>query len=297
MSSSSDHTTTTDWADPARAVVVGVDGSERNRAAVAYAVHEASATSRPLACLAVLDDFVFPLPHRSMIADDEREWRVLDKIAHEATHENPHLIVRRDVQFGDTVDTLLDHSADESMLVVGKRGLGAFGRLIVGSTSIGVAGRSRVPVVIVPDTWRQADHATDPVVVGVDPDALHDAPLRFGFDAARRGGVDLVVVYAIDISPLLVWDVELGAPAYWQERGAEGLEGTLKPLREEFPDVSVSVREARGHPATELLHEAGKAQLLVLGRRHRGRLGFTLGSVARSVLHYAEVPVAVVPSG
>ncbi|WP_369293433.1 universal stress protein, partial [Nocardioides sp.] len=43
--------------EPVRSIVVGVDGSERNRAAVAWGVELAAATGRPLDLLAVLDDY------------------------------------------------------------------------------------------------------------------------------------------------------------------------------------------------------------------------------------------------
>jgi len=288
--------TTTDRTDEARSVVVGVDGSERNRSAVAYAVHEAADSGRALTLLAVLDDFAIPIPHHSLLPDDERDWQVLNEIAEATRQDHPELTVHRDVRFGGAVSTLLDRSDDQELLVVGKRGLGAFSRLMVGSTSIGVAGRSKVPVIVVPDGWQQAEHVSDAVVVGLDPEDTNDATLRFAFTVAHRRGVALTVAYAIDISPLLAWDVELGSPAYWADRAVQDLETALAPLRAEFPDVSVSVREVRGHPATVLLDESGPAQLLVLGRHHDSRIGFSLGSVARGVLHYAEVPVAVVPS-
>ena len=50
------------------------------------------------------------------------------------------------------------------------------------------------------------------------------------------------------------------------------------------------------HPVDLLLRRAAGAQLVVLGRRKPATFGFTLGSVARGVLHHASVPVAVIPS-
>jgi nucleotide-binding universal stress UspA family protein len=294
---SAHHETTTGRVDTTRSVVVGVDGSERNRAAVAYAVAEASATGRPVTFLTVLDDYPFPIPHRSIATDDELQWRVLNQLADTTMQEHPGLTVRREVQSGATVATLLDRSAEQELLVVGKRGLGAFGRILVGSTSIGVAGRSHIPVVIVPDSWQQSDRASEPVAVGVDPGDQHQEPLRYALTAARERGVGLTVVSARDSSPLVVSDPEPRTPAYGTGRGAGGPDEFLKPLLEQFPDVAVSVLDRRGHPATSLLDEAGSHQLLVLGRSNDSLVGFAVGSVARGVLHYAEVPVAVVPPG
>jgi nucleotide-binding universal stress UspA family protein len=46
-----------------------------------------------------------------------------------------------------------------------------------------------------------------------------------------------------------------------------------------------------------VLEAAEEAQVVVLGRHPAGMFGgFAFGSVARAVLHYAEVPVIAVPS-
>jgi len=282
--------------EAARAVVVGVDGSERNHAAVDYAIEEAEVDGRPLTLLAVLDDYTIPIPHHSVVPDDERQWRVLNRIADEVRRDNPDLTVRRRVEFGGTVSTLVEQSADQELLVVGKRGLGAFARLMIGSTSVGVAGRAPVPVVIVPDGWRQATHNREPVVVGLDARDRNEKTLRFAFTQAQRRGVGVSVFHALDISPSLVWDPVLGGPAYWEGRRLERVDNAVAPFREEFPDVPVEIHDVAGHPSGVLLNATANAQLLVLGRHHDGVLGLGIGSVARGVLHYAEVPVAVVPA-
>jgi nucleotide-binding universal stress UspA family protein len=87
-----------------------------------------------------------------------------------------------------------------------------------------------------------------------------------------------------------------GAPGTEQHQDRDALEGLLDPYRGAYPDVEVTVLDRSGHPLAVLLDEAGPAQLLVLGRRRDDRRGgFVFGSVAHGVLHYAEVPVAIVP--
>jgi nucleotide-binding universal stress UspA family protein len=56
--------------------------------------------------------------------------------------------------------------------------------------------------------------------------------------------------------------------------------------------------QVEGHPAEVLLDAAARAQLLVLGRTSSERrlTGLPIGSVTRAVLHYSDIPVAVVPS-
>jgi nucleotide-binding universal stress UspA family protein len=58
--------------------------------------------------------------------------------------------------------------------------------------------------------------------------------------------------------------------------------------------VPARLFDVRGNAASVLLERSHEAQLLVLGRHHNGAFG--LGCTARAVLHYAEIPVAVIPS-
>ncbi len=137
----------------------------------------------------------------------------------------------------------LDHGA--RMLVVGRRGLNATERVLVGSTSIAVAGRSPVTVVVVPETWEPAQHTSAPVIVGVtlgedDDPHENDDLLRFAFDHARElasrsssstpGGPE---------SPELVTGRRRGPPG-------TGGRPARQPAREladgEYPDVVVDPR-------------------------------------------------------
>ncbi|WP_082599463.1 universal stress protein [Nocardioides sp. Root151] len=286
------------WTDPTRAIVVGVDASPSNAAAVDYAAHDATATGRDLVLVVAVDDSVIPVPHHDVRFDTSHEWQLLHETERRLRADHPDLTVHHEVRFGGAAHCLLDRSVEQARLVVGKRGLGTFSRMLAGSTSIAVAGRSRVPVFVVPPAWEQAAHEHDKVLVGIDPDEGSETALRFAFTEAARRGVRLEVLHSVDIEPILVWDPQLGGPTYreWQERGAGSVERTVKPLRDEFPDVEVELTHKVGHPGTALLDAAARAQLLVLGRRRNGRFGLELGSVARGVLHHSETPVVVVPS-
>src|SRR5690349_4752599 len=91
------------------AVIVGVDGSENNKAAIEYAIGEAAAKNRPLVLVGVLDDPGF----RAQISpypESEREWEVLTNITVAAVRDHPGLRVRRVVDFGSAVHVLLEHA-------------------------------------------------------------------------------------------------------------------------------------------------------------------------------------------
>ncbi len=286
-----------DWHDPTRSVVVGIDGSPGNEAAIGYAVTEAVDSARPLTLVSVCSAYGFDLPGVSATTDSV-EWSTLHQVCDHLASEHPTLDLRRDLRAGDPVEFLLNRSVGQAMLVVGRRGLTPMGRLLLGSTSTGVAGRSRVPVVVVPHGWAPELHRGEHVVVGVDLERDNAAALDFAFAVARRRATQLVVVSAHDIGAHRSWDgsVQPAATTALIKREAEAVNVLVHPLRNAWPDVSVAVRQVASTPRAALLKAATHAQLLVLGRHDSGRFGFPLGSVARTVLPAARVPVAIVPS-
>lgn len=270
------------WAGPGKAVVVGVDGSHRNRAAIEWAAEEASTSGRPLSLLLVLDDRARAVPRHGPQADDMLAWRLLNEVAGQLAEDYPTAVIRKEMAVGADDVTLIARSEEQASLVVGRRGMGTFARLLVGSTSLSVAWHSRVPVVVVPDGWSPADHAWEPVVVGIDHHDVQPEVVRFAFTEARRRGVPLVAAYGHE----------------WPDSDSEAaLERVVAVYGREFAEVETALVHHRGHPLSVLLDEVGPSQLLVLGRHSTRRHGaFPFGSVARGALHYADTPIAIVPA-
>jgi nucleotide-binding universal stress UspA family protein len=70
----------------------------------------------------------------------------------------------------------------------------------------------------------------------------------------------------------------------------------VAPLRQEFPDVEVSLAVLSAPPAEALLEAAQGSDLVVLGRRHHLLpLGSHLGPVTRTLLDRSPCPVLVTP--
>jgi nucleotide-binding universal stress UspA family protein len=94
------------------------------------------------------------------------------------------------------------------------------------------------------------------------------------------------------------WEAEPEVTDDWQAAAYAAFESMLDAWRVRYPEVEASSVQASAHPAMAILDAAEKAQLVVLGRhRVRKMAGLALGSVTRAVLHYAECPVLVVPTG
>ena len=282
-----------------RPIIVGVDGSAHNDSAVAWAAAEAERSGRELVLVSASNEFVRPLPMYSADFDSGRyegqTARVVERLTERITSEHPGVSLQTCVKPAEAEGLILEIADDADLVVVGKRGLGTFARLMVGSTSIAVAGRSTCPTVVVPDSWDEALAAHQPVVVGVDVHQPADASLEFAFARADRLAVPLVVVYGWETHPAYVLTDE--ERREWGQQAADQVGTMVEPWRALFPDVQVDVEQRHEHPAFAVLDKGLHAQLIVLGRHTPGRRlgGFTFGSVARAVLHYSTSPVAVVP--
>jgi nucleotide-binding universal stress UspA family protein len=133
-------------------VVVGVDGSEINQAAVAAAFDEASHRAAPLIAVHVWSDVSL-----SQLSGVPHEW---DDIA--ATEEAllaeslagwqekyPDVEVRRIVAQDRPVRVLGQLSEEASLIVVGSRGRGGFRGMLLGSTSYALINTADCPVLVV----------------------------------------------------------------------------------------------------------------------------------------------------
>lgn len=306
----------------APSIVVGVDGSEKNTPAVHWATREAARRHARLvlatACVtyagttAGYDGWY---PYEEIV---EETRNALERMQERLTRQVPDVAVH--VTTGGPLPALLaEAEAGADLIVVGQRGAGALSRMMVGSTSIAVAGRSPVPVVVVPDSWLAGQAASGPVAIGLalqPGGAPHECAevVKFGFERAAALQVPLLAVVAVDVPHVRVWSAE--QVESWRRAHEETAAEFLRSWRERFPQVQVACRAEVAQPAAALLDavepprptEPGDppedadapagAQMLVVGR-HTGRHhfgGFTVGSTARAVLHYARVPVAVVPA-
>jgi nucleotide-binding universal stress UspA family protein len=291
--------TTGEWELTRKPIVVAVDGSERNRSAVAWAAHEAAAFRAETTLVCALPDHVVADPHFSAHTQDAEVLDMLSDARAEIRDIVPETSVSTLVLAGDPVDVLLDRASSAGLVVVGKRGLGGFARIIVGSTSIALAGRSPTPVAIVPDGWDQRTQNGKPVVLGIDLEKVDREPIEAAFQRARRLGVPLVAVHGRETPTVYSWDAAAvaGAVTQGEDAASEQLSLLLETWRERYPDVVVRPMRAHQHPAAAVLEAAQDAQVIVLGRHPAGLFGgFAFGSVARTVLHYAECPVLVVPA-
>jgi len=137
-------------------IVVGVDGSGHSRAALERAATEAAAHGVPLTVLvvhqAVRDVYGSPSHYpedatNTAKAKDAAQAETDQVVA--ALNAKPASVTVTSVH-GLPADELVKASEGADMVVLGRRGMGGFARLLMGSVSSQVAQHAACPVLIVP---------------------------------------------------------------------------------------------------------------------------------------------------
>src|SRR5262249_23740770 len=138
-------------------IVVGVDGSEGGLAALEFAAREAAFRGARLRVVAVWQipaaaygvDFAPPVGPGAWDGFRDRGHEVADEALAAVKKAHPSLEGEALVFQGQPADVLLEQSADADLIVVGRRGIGGFRSLLLGSVSQQVVQHATCPVVVV----------------------------------------------------------------------------------------------------------------------------------------------------
>ncbi len=155
-------------------IVVGVDGSEGSQRALAWAVDEARLRGASLEVIYTYETYERHLAwqgdgeYGTMSAGATEAMReAMESAALEAAVRAQGLVDRmvdglsglevegRIIESSRPAETLVEHSKDADLLVVGSRGRGGFKSLMLGSVSQQCAQHAECPVVIIRSTSEQ----------------------------------------------------------------------------------------------------------------------------------------------
>lgn len=291
----------TESRDPTK-VLVGVDGSEQNHAALAWAMREALVRDCELIAVHAwhLSGLVYYAPGYLPIASDElieQSTKLLQAAVAEVPGHDEVKLETRVVQGG--ARAVLSRVAAEPgvrMLVVGTRGRGRAAS-VLGSVSHALTHHCPKPLVVVPSNQYDAvtPSSINRIVVGVDGSPTAAAALRWAAGEAAVHGALLEVVTA--------WSSAASrAEMHAEELSGQSPEAAARFLLRKSVErivpgtggVNCVARE--GYAPTVLLDMAESADLLVVGSRGRGMATeLILGSTSHQCVHRSPVPVVIVP--
>lgn len=284
-------------------LIVGVDGSDASLRAIDWAAEEAARHDLPLRLVhgslweryeSATPDFGTKPSSGHLMAE-----HIVASAAERVASVAPTLAVTTAVAATDPGMALLREGERAFAVVVGTRGRGGIGAMLLGSTSLEVAAYATCPVVVVRGTDANVHGGTGRIVVGVGGPGESAAAVEFAFREARAREADLLAVHAWHRpaheppgTAHLAGDA--ADPARREVERALGSE--LLATAQAYPKVGVRSRTPEGRAHTALLEAGAVSDLLVVGaRRPRGSIGMQLGLVNHAVLHHADCPVVVVP--
>ncbi|HEX7745199.1 MAG TPA: universal stress protein [Micromonosporaceae bacterium] len=131
-------------------IVVGVDGSEPSRAALAWALQQAELTHASVEAVIAWEFPVFSVGQVLLPPEDPESIaaRVLAEAVTATAGDRP-VEVRQRVVGGHPAQTLIDAAHGARLLVVGNRGLGTFSAALLGSVASYCIQHASCPVVVV----------------------------------------------------------------------------------------------------------------------------------------------------
>jgi nucleotide-binding universal stress UspA family protein len=143
-------------------IVVGVDGSDGGRAALAFAAGEAAlraAKLRMVSAWAVVPavyagGFAPGFDQETIDAFRETAESVVQEALAEAKRLQPSLEAEGRTREGQAAEVLLEDARDAILVVVGNRGRGGFASLLLGSVSQQVVHHASCPVLVVREAER-----------------------------------------------------------------------------------------------------------------------------------------------
>lgn len=206
------------------------------------------------------------------------------------------------------VETIVEYAAKDKtgLIVLGTRGLGGFKRAVLGSVSSGVAAHAPCATLVVRESKNKggAGLALKRILVAVDGSQNAQRALEVAVEIAKRMNAELRVAHVVYI-PTLFWSMGVPGsevPSQQIEEDAEEAGRKLLAKAVKFAKDG-GVASPKDELLTDLvspaqgivqLGERDGVDLIVVGTRGNG--GFKkllLGSVANSVLHYADCSVLV----
>jgi len=280
-------------------ILVGYDGSEQSRDALALAKQLARATDSWLLLTWIEPVGPLDLPYEAVLRPiQDRAEEALDEVARHLRDED-YAVGTRVGLLGSVAQGIHELAEEESaeLVVVGSSHRGRVGRVLAGTVGTRLLHGSPCPVAVAPRGLADAGQWR-PATVGIAYDGTPEAraALEEARQVARAARATLKVVAVADVisSPHETVDLDTFRLAS-EERAQEWLHEARGALHDDF---TVVTELATGEPGHELEAASERLDLLVLGSRGYGPLRrVVLGSVSSHLVEHCRCPLIVVPRG
>lgn len=289
-----------------RSIVVGFDGSDQSRDALALATRLADGLNAELTAANIYPHGRWEAPPlgfndwMQFLRDDA------EKALEEVLEVEPraHYVITSAIPSPSAAEGLsaIAEEKGADFLVIGSSHVSRVGHVLAGSVGERLLHGATCPVVVAPQGYRdRPDTEIGSVIAGYDASAESGIALEAAADLALALGIPLKVYGVVSPAPFIYegkGELHSGFPDLARARVEQvrrNLDAALEALPEGI-DAEPVLRE--GDPV-EILSEAGRdAGLLVIGSRAYGPLRrVLLGDISSGLVRSAPCPVAVFPRG
>lgn len=274
-------------------IIIGVDGSEQSRVALAWGLARATERGAAVELLHVADDSFLSESVAFLSEAQEASQQMLDSECAYAKSLGFEGEIRGTAVVGHPIAEVEEASKRADLIVLGAHNGGRFAGSFFGTRAVKVAAVAHCPVAVIPQTEPVPGAG---IVVGVDGSDAAKRAIAYAAEEASRRRVPLTAVYAWlpPLTPGLeyLWSEELveSQRTAAEEAIAIGTAG----LAQRYPDLDLRREIVQAPPVTALLQAAEGAEMLVVGSRGRGGISrLLLGSVSHGVLQSLPCPTLV----
>lgn len=277
----------------AETIIIGVDGSEQSRVALAWGLARATERAATVELLHVADDSFLSESVAFLSEAQKASEEMLQAERNYAQSLGFTGQISGTAVVGHPIVEVEEASKRADLLVLGAHEGSKWAGSFFGTRAVKIAAVAHCPVAVIPPT---TDESRTGVVVGIDGSDAAKQAIAYAAEEASRREVHLTAVYAWmpPLTPGLeyLWSEELveSQRTAAEEAIAIGVAG----LSTRYPDLEVRREIVQASPVAALLQTAEHAELLVVGSRGRGAISrLLLGSVSHGVLQALPCPVIV----
>jgi nucleotide-binding universal stress UspA family protein len=280
-------------------IIVGVDGREGGRDALALAARLASGVGGELVAVYAYPYDIFVSRGETPDFESTMHANAEETLTGELERANvvAHAVAVPDGSPGRALHLAARrHGGD--LIVVGSAHRGPIGRVLAGDVTMGTLHGAECPVVVAPHGYAVRGSELRAIGVGVDGAPEARAAAELARELATTIGARLKVIRVLESPP--IGGPTLGYDADWAQRAEEQREAVQADLDVQVAELGggATGELVIGDPATELAYAGNELDLLVTGSRGYGPvLRLMLGSTSSRLVHQAPCPVMVVPRG
>lgn len=283
-----------------RRLIIGYDGSEHGRDALALgAVLAPAVEAEPLVATAVAYSH-FPLPRAELErAAEEHVAPMFERAQDQVAPLEIETRTLVDESPGHALDQLAE-SEDAILITVGSAHRGTLGRVLLGSVGEALLSGAPCAVAVAPSGYAtRSDRSLTRLGVGIDGSAESRSAMAVAGSLAGRLGASLTVIAVAPPIPPDIGGAVLSILSREEldQSKRDRMDAVLDRAMAEAPSgLDLERRLLHGDPASELAKAAESLDLLIVGSRCYGPLRRALlGGVSTKLMRSTVAPVLIVP--